>query len=167
MAYTPPAQGDFLGVDISGIPAIQDKLAGLYGPVADAGVEAGNEYLLGALKSYPPYMYVSWAQVGGFISDRQRRYVMARIHDGTITPGVENRTNTLSQGWVTLGQGVNQIIVNEVPYAFFVVGEQMSRMHFLQGWHYYTFTVQRNMTGIKTAFQKGVNEEIAAQGLAP
>ena len=51
------------------------------------------------LKHYVGYKYVSRKSAYGqtFSSDKQRRYVMAKIRSGEITPGRSNRSDKLSR----------------------------------------------------------------------
>ncbi len=165
MTQAPLSGTDFLGIDISGIDSVNSKLVGLYPAVADAGVENANDYLLHALKQSPPYTHVPWSRVGGFFTDRQRRYVFAMINQGFITPGQPNRSGMLNEGWRTYGDGKNQIVTNEVSYAPYVVGDSQTSMLNLSGWHLYTYTLQKNMTGIMTAFKQGVARAIVELGL--
>lgn len=50
------------------------------------------------LATYPPYKYVSWKSIGGFVSDKQRRFVMANIRKGIIQIP-RKRTGTLGRSW--------------------------------------------------------------------
>ena len=71
----------------------------------------------------------------------------------------------LNEGWRTYGDGKNQIVTNEVSYAPYVVGDSQTSMLNLSGWHLYTYTLQKNMTGIMTAFKQGVARAIVELGL--
>jgi hypothetical protein len=70
-----------------------------------AGLRAFTEYVIGnethGLKHPDPYKYVSRESAYGytFKSDKQRRYVMAKIRSGEITPGQENRTGRSEEAW--------------------------------------------------------------------
>jgi hypothetical protein len=158
---------DFIGIDISGNKEIADKLGGLYAAVADAGVEEANDYIVRAERLYPPYAHIPISAVGGFVSDRQRRYVMAKIASGEITPGRSNRTQRLAQGWGVIGEGVNQIVVNEVDYAPYVVGDrEQTQMHMLQNWSITSLFLRERMSEIVRHFDAGVKNAIRKLGLS-
>lgn len=156
----------FIGISITGEKEIAAKMHDLYPQAAAAGVENADGYILNSIKIYPPYSYVSMAQVGGFKSDAQRRYVMAQIAQGNITPGEPNRTQRLAQGWRLLGKGRNQIIVNEVPYAPYEHEiSQQSQMHMLQGWQVLPEFLHNRMGEIVRRFEAGVKNAIKKLGL--
>jgi len=86
-----------LKITSRGIPELQAWLLSLANGVKDEATRSVAEYLVGdtthGLKHYPPYKYISMQRAyGGFISDKQRRYVMAMIKEGKIDPGVPHRT---------------------------------------------------------------------------
>lgn len=157
---------NFVGIDISGNKEIAKKINGLYPQAAAAGTESANEYIVDSIRIYPPYSYVPLSKVGGFVSDRQRRYVMAMIAQGNITPGQSNRTQRLAQGWQTVGSGVNQIVVNEVDYAPYlheITGQ--TQMHMLQGWQVLPEFIANRMDAIIRKFDAGVKKAIRRLGL--
>lgn len=123
-----------IGVDVSGLRAVVDALQRYPREAMDAGADAASAYLLNVLRTYPPYRYVSVAQAGGWRSERQRRYVMAAIRDGRITVPYR-RTQRLRRGWQVVGSGTDTIIVNETPYAGYVMGDMEQTLgHMLRGW---------------------------------
>lgn len=129
----------FIGFDILGIPELKKFLDTLPDELIAEINEDALEYLQNVMRNYPPYQYVSrrraYPEVGGWFSDKQRRYVMAKIRSGEITPGQPNRTQRLANGWQVLGSGSNAILVNEVPYGQFVQGDgTQARQPALVGW---------------------------------
>ena len=157
---------DFVGLSVTGLPEIRDKLDQLEPAAVDDGVENANEYIVNSLRLYPPYSYVPLSAVGGFKSDRQRRYVMAQIAQGNITPGQSNRTQRLSQGWQAMGSGSNQIVVNEVSYAPYEYEiTQQSQLHMLQGWDVIPTFIQNRMDEILRRFDAGVKNALHRLGL--
>ena len=94
-------------------------------------VEVASEYLIGdsthGLKHMVKYKYVSRKAAYGqtFSSDKQRRYVMAMIRSGEITPGRENRTWEMVAGWkyTKQGGGYGATIYNKVKGAKWVYGD--------------------------------------------
>lgn len=160
------ANGDFVGLDITGLEAVSSILSQLPAEAADGGVELANEYLVDALHEYPPYSHVPISAVGGFVSDKQRRKVMAMIRSGEITPGQSNRTQRLAQGWQVMGTGANQIVINEVPYGVYEYDpSQQTQMHMLQGWQIMPEFLQNRMDQIIRKFSAGVKNAISKLGL--
>lgn len=88
---------------------------------------AYSEYMLKKFKLYPRYKYKSrleaYSEVGGFFSDKQRRFVMAGIAAGRIQPGKPNRNQDLKKAWRIEGKenkDIRQIsLVNDNPAAVF------------------------------------------------
>ena len=127
---------DFIGIDVYGIPELQRKLQHWPLEAQNAAVDAVDEYLVNVLKQYPPYSHVGYADAyGGFKSDRQRKYVMARIREGSITPGVPNRSQDFARHWKVIDKGVSSIIVNDMPYGKWLMDDQMqANMPRMIGW---------------------------------
>ena len=116
--------------------------------------EAITDYLIGngshGFKHYPPYKLVTRTQAYGqpFVSARQRRYVMARIKEGSIDPGYPHRTGELQQGWHKVGTGVNARAVNEVGYAPYVMGtKDQARQPGMVGWRKIADIISTNIKG--------------------
>lgn len=135
-----------------GIPELQAWLKSLAQNVKRIASEAVAEYLVGdeshGLKHYPPYQHITVKQAyGGFVSDKQRRYVMARINEGSITPGVPHRTGELQRGWEYKAQGSRYAITNSTQYAQYVVGGQQANMQRLIGWRLVWQNIQDNLKG--------------------
>lgn len=94
-------------------------------------VEVATEYIIGdsthGLKHMVRYRYVSRKKAYGqtFVSDKQRRYVMAKIKSGEITPGRENRTWQMAAGWkyVKQGGGYGATIYNKAKGVKWVYGD--------------------------------------------
>ena len=127
---------DFIGMDVYGIPELQRKLRHWPVDAQNAAVDATNKYLLDVLKQYPPYVHVAYKDAyGGWFSDKQRKYVMAKIREGSIRPGQPNRSQDMAKGWKVIDKGVSSMIVNELPYAGFLMGtDTQARMPKKIGW---------------------------------
>lgn len=125
------AENDFIKVDIQGLPELRRKLDKLPDTAKEAGSDEAYNYMLGLLKKYPSYKYVSRKSAYGvtFFSDAQRRYVMGAIGRGEIVPGRSNRTGALGEGWQKHGTGSSAYLANAVPYAPYVVGDQSQSRH--------------------------------------
>ena len=99
--------------------------------IRKGAVEEATKYLIGdsshGLKHMVKYSYVSRKDAYGhsFVSDKQRRYVMARIKEGSITPGRSNRTGGMVAGWgyTKQGGGYGATIYNKAKGAEFVYGD--------------------------------------------
>jgi len=117
------------------------------------------------LKHYPPYKHVPYSQIGGFVSDRQRRYVMARIAEGSIDPGISASNGYFRDAWQISGEAPRYNLVNDVGYAGFLVGDAEQSLHSQkQGWKKISQTIADNISG---AFQNAiakVNEWLREHG---
>lgn len=156
---------NFIGLDIAGSKELADKLDQLPPAAGDAGVESANDYIINVEQTYIPYQHVSISQQGGWASDKQRRYVMARIREGSISVPYR-RTQTLRKGWQRLGSGVNQIVVNQVPYAGYVKDIQsQSKGHMLGGWEVWQNEIRERAEEITRRFDAGVDKAMRKLGL--
>ena len=159
--------GEFVGVEIAGLDDLMVKLNKLPDVVQDHAIDEANKYMLNVLKLYPPYRHVTMKQAyGGFISEKQRRYVMARIAEGTIRPGMPNRSQRFASSWKVVGYGRNSIIANETPYGPYLVGDSsQSSMHQKIGWKKLGDTIKQRMTQIISKAEAGVKKAIRILGL--
>lgn len=151
---------------VTGIPELQAYLERLSVQLRETVEGAMAEYFVGdeshGLKHEVAYRYVSRTEAYGqpFVSDRQRRYVMARIHDGTITPGVENRTHQMAAAWDWEQSGGQTFIRNEAQGVEFVEGDQQARQPDLVGWRKYAEIIQTNIDGALRAATQAINRLI-------
>ena len=121
---------------VKGIEELKGKLVKVGKEVQSEVGERVGGYVVKQMQEYTPYSYVPFKSAyGNWFSDKQRRYVMAKIREGSIRPGAPSRTDALKNGWnVTQGDG-NTLITNNVPYAGYVIGDiDQSRMHKKIGW---------------------------------
>ena len=149
----------FVGIDISGDEELIKKFGLLPDAALDGGGEAANVYLINILRIYASYKYVSWAMIGGFVSDKQRKFVMASINSGAIRIPYR-RSQDMAKAWVTLGEGQNQIIVNETIAARHTMGTGQSRMHKMRGWETADKKVKSNFGQVERKFDAGVKKAI-------
>lgn len=139
----------FVGVDVRGEKQIQAAIDALPDEVKDSVTESVMQYLLNIERAYPPYKHITRAQAWpskviafpsgkrlvGWHSIKQFRYVMARISEGSITPGKANRTQTFSRNWRIEDKGRNAFLVNETPYGPYLKDDQrQSPMQHMIGW---------------------------------
>ena len=156
---------ELIGIDISGNKELAAKLDKLPAQAADFGVEYANEYILNMQRTYVPYKHVSVAQAGGWKSDAQRRYVMAKIRSGEISVPY-NRTQTLRKGWKLVGKGRGQIVANEVDYAKWVKDiRSQSQGHMLRGWEVIPNELRNKAEQIVRRFEAGVKAGMKKLGL--
>lgn len=112
------------------------------------------------LRHYPAYKHVRRRSVYNppFKSDRQRRFVMARIREGRIDPGVPHRTGRYQRSWKRVGSGVNSRIEGELPHGSFP-----DRLSARVGWRnpqeIVDSNVQHAITAAERAVQKMINEK--------
>jgi len=153
---------DFIGIDISGVPELQAKMAALYPEAADAGVELVNEYMLNVEQENARLPYAGEPFV--WSSDKQRRKVMALLREQGGPP--YSRSQQLSRGWQLLGYGRNQILVNEVPYAQWVKQESTQIIGMAaRGWKTIETDLRERAAQIQRRFEAGVKNAIKDLGL--
>jgi hypothetical protein len=159
--------GGFVGIEITGIEELIEKLGALPDEVQDEAIEAVNKYMLSVLKLDPPYAHVPFKSAyGNWFSEKQRRYVMARIQEGTITPGTPSRSQQFAQNWDVLGYGRNSMIVNPTPYGPYLVGDtEQARMPAKIGWKKLGDTIKQRMEQIIRHADAGVKNAIKKLGL--
>lgn len=139
-------------IAVKGIENVQAFLRALPLGTKTVAGRAVAEYLVGdvshGLRHYPPYKHVPYSEIGGFKSDKQRRYVMARIREGTIDPGISASTGYFRDAWQISGEAPRYNIVNDVAYAGFLVGNAEQSLHSQkQGWRKISQTIADNIDG--------------------
>lgn len=135
---------------------IPRKFRGVYAEAVAGG-------LVIELRKQPPYKYVSrfeayGMQEGGrgFFSDKQRRYVMARLRDGTFDPGAPKRTGQTTgrpgqpvrsgPGFRVENKGAKAVIANTEPGARWTVNDTwQARQPAKVGWQKVGKTIVDNI----------------------
>jgi hypothetical protein len=141
-----------IGIDIQGIATIQNRLSKLPKEAKDMGVESANEYIVNLMKVEPPVPHGNFQ----WSSDKQRRYVMAKISEG----GYTGRTQKLRNAWKPVGEGYNQMVVNETPYAEFVQGDNQIIGHKANNWKTIADNLRDKGKEILTKFDAGVKRAL-------
>lgn len=100
------------------------------------------------LMHYIPYKHITVKQAGGWASEKQRKFVMAKIREGRIDPGVPHRTGRMQRAWEIKEVGDQDKIINELGYPNWVMqdGEQ-TLGHKKRGWRVVSAVVKNNMAG--------------------
>jgi len=143
---------EIVKVYITGYETLYQRLKRLPKEAGDAGVEAANEYIVNQMQVQPP------KPTGKFqwTSDKQRKYVMAKIREG----GYIGRTQELRNAWKTEGKGYNQIVVNETPYAQFVQDTNQIIGHKANGWQTVNMVLKNKSKEILKKFEGGVKSAL-------
>ena len=156
---------DDIKVTVRNIEEVKDWISALPRKFRGAASKAMAEWFIGngqrGLKRYPPYKYITRQSAYGktFVSDKQRRYVMARIREGTIDPGAPHRTGNYQRGWQAIDQGVKTQIVNNLPYARFVGGDEtQARLNAKVGWRTIGAIISTNIAGAIRHAQAAINK---------
>lgn len=131
--------GDFIGIDIEGIPEVQAILRKLPKEAQGMITDDVAKYMVDVLRQYPPQKYVSRkdaypdAPAGpGWFSEKQRRWFFANLGDLQIP---YKRTQDYARGWRAIGMGPQTLVVNETPHASFLQDDDyQSRMAAKGGW---------------------------------
>lgn len=143
---------NFIGIDISGVTTIQERLKRLPKLAKDMGVETANEYIVDVMKTYPPKPTRPFV----WSSDKQRRYVMMKMKQA----GFPGRSQALRNGWKAVGKGYNQIVANEEPHAEFVQGDKQIIGHFTNNWQTVAMKLKYNGKEILKKFDAGVKKAL-------
>lgn len=131
----------FVNVQVEGLDRAQyslEQLRRLRG--ARRGIAAAALHLKGKFATYPAKNRPSRESVYGktFVSDKQRRFVMAAIRRGDIpyTRGVSSSSETLGRRWTTEERrgGLEQVVGNNASYAEYVQGDKQSKYMKAVGW---------------------------------
>lgn len=146
----------FIGIDITGIETLKQRLLKLPREAQDAGVEEANKYLVEKMRAYPPKATPGTPFI--WASDRQRKAVMAKLREQGGPP--YQRTQELRNGWKTVGSGYQQIIANETPYADYVMGQYQQPGHQARGWQVIGTILQSNARKVLEKFDAGVKKAI-------
>jgi hypothetical protein len=161
-----------ISTSIRGIEKLQAFFKSIPVELRKIAVEEGSKYLVGdethGLKHIVSYKYVSRASAYGetFKSDKQRRYVMAKIKSGEITPGRENRTGSISAGWGyrKTGGGYSSVLYNKANGAEFVYGDDLQAKQLgMVGHRKMSEVIKTNMEGAMLAVRQAVSRWINAK----
>ena len=152
-------------IKVRGLKEAQEYFKSLPQNLRGLATKAMAEWFIGngsrGLKAYPPYKYVTRKSAYGktFVSDKQRRYVMAKIREGSIDPGFPHRTGNYQRGWTIINKGVKATITNPVPYAGFVSGDaEQARLNAKVGWRKISDIISTNILGAIRHANKAIND---------
>jgi len=155
---------------VSGVKEFKEFIKTVPRGVKIAAMREIATYIIGndarGLKHYPAYKHVTRKEAYGrtFVSDKQRRYVMAKIRSGEITPGTPQRNNNYKRNWGFREQNSDWRrvdIENKAPHAGWVGGLNQARLNAKVGWRKYTEIVRTNINGAIQAGQRAVDKWIA------
>lgn len=133
---------DQISIEIPGLEELAKGLAilGEFQEVKDA-IRVAAEGIEDALADYPPRKYVSIQEAGGWVSEKQRRYVIAAIRDGRIEfpyrRGQSDPSEDLGQSWTIKEEahGLGARIGNDTSYGPYVQdAKEQSSMMAKIGW---------------------------------
>lgn len=159
--------------DVRGIEKIQAFLKSVPRGTLRVALRAVGEWLIGTgqrgLRHYGAYKYVPRKKAYGktFFSDRQRRYVMARIREGTIDPGAPHRTGRTQRGWYVreTNGGYGLKIGNPERGAYYSHhDERQARLNALVGWRKTAAIIASNVSGAIRHARAAVGKWIRENG---
>jgi len=153
---------DFIGIEVHGLVELRREMGNWPKEIQNKVIDEVNKYIMKDIKKYPPYRYVTFKQAyGGWFSDKQRKYVMARIAEGSIKPGQPNRSGRFGQGWKIIDKGISSMIVNEVPYSGYLMGAgSQARMHKKIGWKTIPEWITKHMGKIMDSARQGLAKAV-------
>jgi hypothetical protein len=138
-------------ITVEGLEQLQHRITSLPDEAKAEILDSVSAYSIQVLRAeQPPYRYVSRAraygrQKGGmgWFSDKQRRYVMAKIRRGEIHIPY-GRTGKLARGWTAVRTKERVTFGNKTVYAPYVIGfAAQSRHEKLVGWKMITDTLRK------------------------
>jgi len=144
------------GIKVRGVEEVQEFLKTVPHGSKRAIIQAFTDWFIGnpqrGLRHYSPYKYVTRKRAYGktFVSDAQRRFVMAMIRAGKIEPGTPRRTGKTQRGWTsnTTNNGYGVAIKNDEVGAFYSMDDEgQARLNALGGWRKVSKVVSDNMAG--------------------
>ncbi len=158
---------DFIAFEVTGIDELMREFGNFPHIIQNDVVDGVNKYVVKEIKKYPPYVHIPFKRAyGGWFSDKQRKYVMAKIREGEITPGVSNRSGRFGDGWQVIGYGRNSMIANEVPYGGYLMDDnKRSTMHALIGWDTLTSWIKLHSKGILDSARKALTDALRRRGI--
>ena len=100
-----------------------------------AGIKGAALDLRGILSKYPARKHIPISAVGGWASEKQRRWFFANLREGKIKIPY-SRTNALKNRWTTKFEdaGFTAIVGNNTPYGPFVMGDKQTKMMQMIDW---------------------------------
>ena len=149
-----------LSITTVGAEALSAKLGQLTPKAIELGLEDAAEFTQLAMQTYPSQKSVPME----WVSEKQRRYVMMRIRDGSIQVP-RSRTYNLQSSWTKSISGYTATIEAGASYAHWVQGEDQARMMSNIGWQTTKQFVSNKSAQVFHMFEIGVKRAIAMLGL--
>lgn len=151
-------------IDVSGLVELQATLGRLTGeqmghilePMVRGGLAIFQEYIA----KYPggPRYPLRWK------SDRQRKFVMAKLKREGNLPYRRRASGGLGGGWTSKTtrrfDGVQGVLGNNAPHAIFVQGERQQPFHTDTGWRTVEQTFIIRGPEVERLFQEGMDRAI-------
>ena len=158
---------DFLGIDVSGLKPLMDKLAKMPKAVHEEVTRAAADETVKAMRVYPAERRITRTQAYGtpFFTEKQRRYFFWALKQGIISVPYR-RTNNLRDNWVIIGQGLDEMVVNQTPYSGVVMGDnEQSRMSKAIGWKTLEQRLRENSQKLAKVLQSAADKALRKLGL--
>ena len=141
---------NWLVIQTRNLDKIKEYISTLPRQLRGKATEAAGEYLIGnerrGLKHYPARVRHGQDNPYQWQTERQRRAYFASNGFGKVIP--YQRTGDLANGWEQINSGVESRVVNEVPYATYVMDELQQRGHRADGWRLVSQIISTNIAGM-------------------
>jgi hypothetical protein len=152
---------DLIGIDITGVKELIEKLEKLPANLGDAGTERANKYIVEYERIYPGSKKGERFQ---WTSAKQRAAFFATNGFGRGIP--TQRSFQLRWGWKVQGKGRSQTVINDTPYTRWVKTDADQQIGLKQrGWDTIETDLRERQPKITEAFDRGVREEIKKEKL--
>lgn len=145
-----------LQINVRNLDKIKQYISTLPKMIRGKATEAAGKYLIGndtrGLKKYPTRKTHGEGNPYQWQTPRQRRAYFATNGFGKGIP--YQRTDTLKNGWKQINKGVSSQVVNDVPYASYVMDKYQQRGHKKDGWRLVADIIGTNIKGMFTEIDK-------------
>ncbi len=132
---------DGINIEIKGLDEAVKKLTTMAQlRKVHAGIRDAGMYLKGKMAIYPPRKHITIASLGGWKSDKQRKWFFANLRKGTIdvpyrrgqSPGSEDLANKWTSKYDK--NKFQAVVGNDASYARLVMGKKQTEMMKRIGW---------------------------------
>jgi hypothetical protein len=148
-----------VSIDYGDVPALLDRLG--RGDGLKRGLQVAALYLKGRMSQYPAQR----PQPFQWVSEKQRRYVMAAIRSGEISVPYARgggRSETLGKRWATEERdgGLTQIIGNNASYSPFVQGAGTQALYHRGNWQTTEQVARRESNAVRNMIVSEIEKDI-------
>lgn len=157
-----------INIRIRNLDTLKQLISEMPRGVRGAATEGAAKALIGnertGLQHYPGRKQHGEGNPYQWQSEKQRRAYFATNGFGRGIPSP--RSYDLRFGWKVSawGDGTKMRVQNDVPYAGFVMGDQLQTGHKVDGWRAYQQVISDNMNAMLLAADQALNRYLKSKG---